>query len=190
MARLRWTRRLCLCQPHHSLILWGWARISDAHNGAKRSKARWRKKKNVEFDCQATSKVCSQLNRRRRGNQTSGRLQSSTGPLDRDEYPSRRSKPWKIQSSWIYRSGGDVGCCSQFKIYFSFYLLRSYFCFAYRAAMATLLNTQKPLAALRILWCPGGLSIQANRWRTGKGKAFPHRTNGLSKCKKSTQWKR
>lgn len=39
----------------------------------------------------------------------------------------------------------------------SCYLFTPYFCFAYRAAMATLLNTQKPLAALRILWCPGGL---------------------------------
>lgn len=43
------------------------------------------------------------------------------------------------------------------------YLFSPYFCFAYRAAMATLLNTQKPLAALRMLWCPGGLSTMANR---------------------------
>lgn len=34
------------------------------------------------------------------------------------------------------------------------------FCWAYLAAMATLLNTQNPLAAALWLWCPGGLGVR------------------------------
>lgn len=35
------------------------------------------------------------------------------------------------------------------------------FCWACLAAMATLLNTQNPLAAALWLWCPGGLGVRA-----------------------------
>lgn len=37
------------------------------------------------------------------------------------------------------------------------------FCWACLAAMATLLNTQNPLAAALWLWCPGGLCVRAGR---------------------------
>ena len=37
---------------------------------------------------------------------------------------------------------------------------RLYFCFAYSAAIATLLNTQKPRHPERSVWCPGGLEYR------------------------------
>lgn len=58
---------------------------------------------------------------------------------------------WKNQYNVFFKNKGNNRSIAR-------YLLIPYFCLAYRAAMATLLNTQKPLAALRMLWCPGGLS--------------------------------
>lgn len=34
---------------------------------------------------------------------TLGRLQNSTGPLDRDEHPSQLSTPWEDETRWTYR---------------------------------------------------------------------------------------
>lgn len=45
------------------------------------------------------------------------------------------------------------------------HLFTACFCCAYRAAIATLLKIQKPQAALRMLWCPGGLRKKLHQFR-------------------------
>lgn len=147
---------------------------------------------------------------------TWGHPQRYTGCPDHGEHPSRQSGSWGqgVQRSLSGRASdlgarsppqddrGWMGSLSSL-LYPppirpeppshsqpSSHLCSPCFCLAYSAAMATLLNTQNPLAAPLWLWCPGGLQVKIG-WDTsgsscaltgpptdgsdpGRGRLSPH----------------
>lgn len=90
-AHLCWTRLPSLCQHCHSLTLEGWARISDARSGARRSRAHCGKQRCSQYKIKSQKITSvSPLHEKRL---TLDHFQNSTVPLDHDGYPSQLSTP-------------------------------------------------------------------------------------------------